>query len=301
MKYGAVFPQTEIGADPGAIKTWAQTVEHMGFDHIVVYDHVIGANRASRPDWQGFYDCESMYHEPMTIMSFLAGVTTRIGFFTGILILPQRQTVLAAKQAACVDVLCNGRLRFGVGVGWNAVEYEALNVPFAQRGDILDDQVGVLRALWTTPAVTLKTPYHTITDAGLNPLPIQRPIPIWFGGGGRTPLGQKPPVEKVLQRIARLGDGWMPPFAPDDEGAETLALFRDAARAHGRDPAHIGIEPYVMFHRATEATWTDTTNAWRKLGATHFAVHTLQDGLRGCDQHLRRLEEVAKAISIPRA
>jgi len=298
MKCGAVFPQTEIGVDPGALKTWSQAVEAMGFDHIVIYDHVIGANRASRPDWQGFYDIESTFHEPMMLMPFMASVTTTIGFFTGILISPQRQTVLLAKQAACVDVLCGGRLRLGVGVGWNAVEYEALNVPFAARGDILEDQVGVMRALWTTPAVTLKTRYHTITDAGINPLPVQRPIPIWFGGGGRTPLGQKPALEKVVRRIARLGDGWMPPFAPDDEGAETLALFRDAACGYGRDPAQIGIEPYVMFTRATEATWADTSQAWHKLGATQLAVHTLPDGLRGCDEHLRRLEEVAKALSI---
>src|SRR5690349_20952217 len=166
MKIGVVFPSTEIDdTDPGGLREWAQAIERMGYSHIILYDHVVGADPVGYPGWSMPYDVDSAFHDPFTAISYLAAVTTTVEFFTGVLILPQRQTVLVAKQAACADILCNGRLRLGIGTGWNPVEYEALGVPWAERGKIFEDQIGVLRELWTKRTVTLKTPYHTINAA----------------------------------------------------------------------------------------------------------------------------------------
>lgn len=309
MKIGVIFPQTEFGTDIGALKEWTQAVEKLGLSHIAAFDHVIGANKASRPGWNPPYDIESQFYEPLALFCFMAAITRTVGFLTNILILPQRQTVLVAKQAACLDVLCNGRLRLGVGTGWNQVEYETLNVPFKRRGEIFDDQIGVLRELWTKPAVSLKTPYHTIVDAGINPLPVQRPIPLWFGGGSPAPFGIKPNIEKVTRRIARIADGWVPSFARlvrndkgagivtyNDEGAESVEKFRSYVREYGRDPAKIGLEGSVSTFRKTEATWVDSAKFWKKLGANYMSINTMLDGLRGCEEHLRRLEEAVTAI-----
>ena len=239
MKLGVVFPQIEIGADPGAVRAYGQAVEQIGYHHILAYEHVVGANTASRPNWRGPYDIDSVFHEPFVLFGYLAGLTERIEFATGIVILPQRQTVLVAKQAAALDVLCGGRLRLGIGIGWNAVEYEALGTDFHNRGRRCEEQVALLRALWTERAVTFDGTWHRVTDAGIKPLPVQRPIPLWFGGGD----------ERVLRRIARLADGWMPQFEPDDAGralagphAELRARIRPRPRrdrperAHGRRP-----------------------------------------------------------------
>ena len=204
MEIGAVFPQTEIGSDPGAIKEYAQAAESLGYDHIIAFDHVLGANAASRPNWSGAYRHTDSFHEPFVLFGFLAGVTERIGLVTSVIILAQRQTVLVAKQAAAVDVLSGGRLRLGIGIGWNAVEFEALGENFHDRGRRSEEQVDLLRKLWTSDLVTFEGRWHTVTDAGLNPLPIQRPIPIWFGGR----------AEQLLRRVARLGDGWFPLFRP---------------------------------------------------------------------------------------
>jgi probable F420-dependent oxidoreductase len=295
MQIGVVFPQYEIGADAGEIRAYTQGVEALGFDYIMVFDHVLGANTKSRPDWVGPYTLETMFHEPFALFGYMAGVSTKLGFSTGVLILPQRQTVLVAKQAAEVDVLCNGRFRLGVGTGWNHVEYEALNMSFADRGKVFEDQIEVMRALWTKPAVTLKTPYHTITDAGINPLPIQKPIPIWFGGGSKHPVWGTPGSEKVVRRIARLGDGWMPYSNPREEGPELMEKFRGYVREYGRDPNKIGIDG-VVGTRGNEDEWVAIFDAWRKLGATHVAVTTMHDGLTGADQHLKRLQQAAKVL-----
>ena len=207
MQIGVVFPQTEIGADPAVIRDFAQTAEDLGYHHILAYDHVIGANLASRPGWQPPYSHLDVFHEPFVLFGFLAGITKSIELVTGIIILPQRQTVLVAKQAATLDVLCGGRLRLGVGIGWNPVEYEALGANFHDRGRRCEEQVDVMRKLWTQNPVTYEGRWHKITDAGINPLPVQRPIPIWFGGTD----------DRVLDRIARLGDGWFPQFSPDEK------------------------------------------------------------------------------------
>jgi len=200
MKTGVVYPQTEFGSDPAAIKDYAQTVEGLGFTHVLAYDHVLGANPDRPGGWKGTYTYQNAFMEPFVLFSFMAAVTQQLGFITGILILPQRQTALAAKQAATLDRLCSGRLRIGIGLGWNQVEYTALGEDFHQRGRRVEEQVELLRKLWTEPLVTFDGKYDHIPDAGLNPLPVQQPIPLWFGGQ----------AEVVLRRIARMGDGWLP-------------------------------------------------------------------------------------------
>ena len=202
MRFGVVFPQTEIGADPVAIRDFAQAAEQMGYQHILAYDHVLGANPASRPGWDPTYTHRDMFHEPFVLFGYLAGLTQRIEFVTGVIILPQRQTVLVAKQAAALDVLSGGRLRLGIGIGWNPVEYEALGESFKNRGLRSEEQIEVMRKLWTQELVNFEGKWHKITDAGLNPLPVQRPIPIWFGATNK----------RALRRLARLGDGWFPLF-----------------------------------------------------------------------------------------
>jgi probable F420-dependent oxidoreductase len=296
MKLGAVFPQLEIGTDLGAVREWTKAVEAMGYDHVYAYDHVLGANTASRPDWKGPYDLHSQFYEPFVLFSYMAAVSDNLGFLSGVFILPQRQTALFAKQAATVDVLCNGRLRCGVGVGWNEVEYEALGVDFKHRGRIFDDQIDVLRALWTQDAVTVKTAYHTITDAGIAPLPVQRPIPLWLGGGFVDPITKGPVAEKIFRRIARAADGWLAVFQPDDAGAEMLARVHNYAQDYGRDPVQIGLEGRIDAQKKSQDRWADEVNAWEKLGATHLSVITLRDGLKGPEQHLRRLEEARKVL-----
>ncbi|MFO1189576.1 MAG: LLM class F420-dependent oxidoreductase, partial [Alphaproteobacteria bacterium] len=204
MKIGLVFPQTEIGADPIAVRDYVQAVEEMGFNHLLVFDHVLGANSATydAERLKGPYRENDMFHEPFVLFGYLAAITKRLELATAVLILTQRQTALVAKQAAEVDVLSGGRMRLGVGTGWNWVEYEALGVPFDDRGPRLDEQVKLLRELWTKPLITFKGQFHSVPDAGINPLPQRRPIPIWFGGM----------AEAVIRRVGTIGDGWYPQF-----------------------------------------------------------------------------------------
>lgn len=293
MKIGAVFPHDTIEPDFSAIRTYALAVEEMGFSHILSYDHVIGANRASRPGWQG-YDLDSKFHEPIALLSYIAGITTRLGLATGVMILPQRQTVLVAKQAATLDLLSGGRLRLGVGTGWNPVEYEALGMAFDRRGRFFDEQIDVLRALWTDRAITVDTPMHRITDAGLFPLPLQRPIPLWLGGGGVHPIKGWGNVEKVIRRIARKGDGWMPTFDPDETGRELVARFRGYCREEGRDPDSVPIEALLI--PWPDRDWAAHARAWRELGATHMCCNCAVEGVQGVDGNLKKLEEIRRVM-----
>src|SRR5262244_2812786 len=237
MRFGVVFPQTEIGTDPAVIREFAQTAETLGYQHILAYDHVIGANPATRPGWRPPYTHKDSFHEPFVLFSYLAGLTKTIELVTGIIILPQRQTILVAKQAASLDVLSRGRLRLGIGIGWNPVEYEALGENFKNRGRRSEEQVEVMRKLWTQGLITFQGNWHKITDAGLNPLPIQQPIPIWFGGTD----------DRALRRLARLGDGWFPQLRPNDKCRAALESIKDYAREAGRDPSAIGIEGRIKF------------------------------------------------------
>lgn len=288
MQLGAIFPQTEIGRDPGALRSYAQAVEEMGFDHLAIYDHVLGADPANRPGWRGPYTHQTLFHEPFVLFGYFAAFTQRIQLVTSIIILPQRQTALVAKQAAEVDVLSGGRLRLGVGIGWNEVEYEALGEDFHTRGRRMEEQIAVMRALWTQEVVTFEGRWHKIIEAGLNPLPVQRPIPIWMGGG----------VDAVLKRIGKLGDGWFPQFRPDDRARAAIQVLHEAAREAGRDPSSIGIEARINTSTGDTAAWRETSGAWRDLGATHMSINTMGAGFTSVDQHLARLRDVKAAIAV---
>jgi probable F420-dependent oxidoreductase len=286
MHIGAVFPQTEIGNDPGAIRDYAQAVEDLGYHHILIYDHVLGASTATRPGWTGPYNSETPFHEPFVLFGYLAGLTRRVELVTGVIILPQRQTALVAKQAAEVDVLSNGRLRLGVGIGWNQVEYDALNADFRTRGARIEEQVEVLRALWKQPVITLRRRWHQIDEAGINPLPIQRPIPIWFGGH----------AEPMLKRAARLGDGWFPLRPPNDEARGMVERLFSYARDAGRAPQNLGIEAFVHVQDGTEEAWAARADGWSTLGATHLAVNTMGAGFRSPDDHIEALRRARGAL-----
>jgi len=276
MKIGAVFPQIEMPSDPIAIRDYAQAVEALGFDHLVTFDHVVGANAASRPGWSGTYQHTDSFYEPFVLLGYLAALTERVELVTGIIILPQRQTTLVAKQTATLDVLCNGRLRLGIGIGWNDVEFEALGENFQDRGIRSEEQMEVMRALWTQELVTFDGRWHKITDAGINPLPVQRPIPIWIGGRH----------DRVLRRIARLADGWFPLFPADDSGRELMDRLWEYVRQEGRDPASIGIETWISVADKQADQWIQEVDAWEKLGATHISVNTMNAGHATIDGHI---------------
>jgi probable F420-dependent oxidoreductase len=286
VKIGVVFPQTEIGGDPVAVRDYVQAAEQMGFNHLLAFDHVLGANAGSRPEWSGAYRHTDMFHEPFVLFGYLAGITESIELVTGVIILPQRQTVLVAKQAAAVDVLSGGRLRLGVGIGWNAVEYEALGENFYNRGRRSEEQIEVLRALWTEELVTLDKRWHKITDAGLNPLPVQRPIPIWFEGR----------ADPVLRRVARVGDGWFPLFPPDDEGRQLVETMRGYARDAGRSPDDIGIESWFSMRNGGPEEWARFINAWEGLGATHVSLNTMGTALDSPDGHIEAIRRFKEAV-----
>jgi probable F420-dependent oxidoreductase len=295
MELGATFPQTEIGADPVAIRDYAQAVEGQGFGHIVVYDHVVGANPA-RPGWEGrraAYSHESSFHEPFVLFGYLAAATQRLGLVTGVIILPQRQTVLVAKQAAAVDVLSGGRLRLGVGVGWNEVEYEALGMDFATRGRRQAEQIRLLRRLWTEPLVTYDGTWDRITDAGLKPLPVQRPIPIWIGAA-QSPAAA---TDVVLRRIGRLADGWIlvGPAGPHVEAS--WGRIRDFAAAAGRDPAGLGLHGGVRYGDGDLDRIRQEYETWRRLGASYVCVNTMGAGLASPDDHVAALRRVHAVLS----
>ena len=288
MRIGVTLPQTEMISDPIAIRDYVQAVEHLGYDHINSLDHVLGANAGSRPGWEGPYDHNDLIHEPFVLFGYLAAVTQKIELVTAIIILPQRQTALVAKQVAEIDVLSGGRMRLGIGIGWNDVEYEALGENFHDRGKRSEEQIEVLRALWTGELVTYDGRWHKITDAGLNPLPIQRPIPVWIGGE----------VEAVLKRVARIGDGWFPVFPPDENGRAKMGRMHSYAREAGRDPTEIGIDGRITIADRSPEEWAGDVAAWRDIGATHLSVRTVNAGLSFPDGHInaiRHFKEVAAA------
>jgi probable F420-dependent oxidoreductase len=286
MKIGVVFPQTEFGSDPVAIRDYAQAAEALGFAHIVAYDHVLGANPDRPGGWSGPYTHLTPFHEPFVLFSYMAAFTTRIEFAPGIIILPQRQTALVARQAATLDVLSGGRLRLGVGLGWNEVEYIALGEDFHTRGRRIEEQVALLRELWTKPLVTFSGRWHTIPDAGLNPLPIQRPIPIWFGGY----------AEDALRRIARLADGWMCGERPMSKAQPLLDQFDRFLREAGRDRSAIGIEARMSYGDGKPDLWRQTIEEWKSVGATHVSFNTMGKGFNTADAHLNAIREYSKLI-----
>jgi probable F420-dependent oxidoreductase len=288
MKFGAVYPQTEYGSDATAIRDYAQTVEGLGFNHILAYDHVLGANPDRPGGWQGPYTYESSFQEPLVLFAFMAGVTSKVEFTTGIIILPQRQTALFAKQAATLDILSGGRLRVGLGLGWNQVEYIALNQDFHTRGRRIEEQVTLLRKLWTQPLVNFSGRWHTMPDAGINPLPVQRPIPIWFGGH----------AEPVLKRAARLGDGWMPNYRRAADAQKALDILDQFLEEAGRRRSNLGIEARISFGNGNPDIWLERIEEWQNAGATHISINTMGSSLLKSDDHLAALQKFAKQVGI---
>jgi probable F420-dependent oxidoreductase len=283
MRIGVVFPQTEIGADAGAVRAYAEHVEGLRFTHLLAYDHVVGADPNVHAGWDGFYDVHNTFHEPLVTFGYLAAVTTSLELVTGILILPQRQTVLVAKQAAEVDLLSGGRLRLGVGLGWNAVEYEALGEDFSNRGKRSEEQVDLMRKLWTEQTVTYHGTYHQVTGAGLAPLPIQRPIPVWFGASS----------PRACRRAGRLGDGWFPMVGPGPKLEQALQEVAQAATEVGRDPAQIAMEGRVSWNGNADDLAAGL-RGWADAGASYVSINTMGAGLASVDDHLRALTSAAE-------
>jgi probable F420-dependent oxidoreductase len=288
MNIGVVFPQTEFPPDPLAIRDYAQAVEELGYSHMHAYDHVLGANPERPGGWTGPYTHKHAFFEPFVLFSYLAGLTSRIEFATGIMILPQRQTALVAKQAATLDVLCNGRLRLGVGNGWNEVEYVALGEDFHNRGQRMEEQVELLRLLWTQPLVNFTGHYHNIQDAGLNPLPVQRPIPIWFGGT----------EDRVLQRMARMGDGWMLNFLSLEQVQPALDKLDKYLKATGRDKQGFGIDLRLNLRVVGPEAWSGFIQTCEELGASHVTVNSMGMGNDTPSKHLLVLKSFAETIGL---
>jgi probable F420-dependent oxidoreductase len=287
MQIGVVFPQTEFGGDVGAVRAYAQGVEQLGYAHLLAYDHVVGADPGVHQGWAGFYDVHNTFHEPLVMFGYIAAIT-ELELVTGIIILPQRQTVLVAKQAAEVDLLTNGRFRLGVGLGWNAVEYEALGKDFSNRGTRSEEQVALMRRLWTEQTVSHDGPSERVTGAGLAPLPVQRPIPIWFGAA----------APRACRRAGRLADGWFPMVAPGPKLDEAKALVDAEAIAAGRDPAAIGMEGRATWAPDGLDTLLDDVGKWSRAGATHLSVNTMGAGLASVDEHLAALAATAQALGL---
>ncbi|GAB4580611.1 MAG: LLM class flavin-dependent oxidoreductase [Anaerolineales bacterium] len=289
MKIGIVFPQTEFGStDPRALRDFAQAIEGLGFTHLLAYDHVLGANPDRPGGWTGPYKYTDPFIEPFLLFTYLAAATTRLEFVTGVIILPQRQTALVAKQAATLDVLSNGRLRLGVGLGWNEVEYTALNENFHNRGKRFEEQIEVLRLLWTQELVTYEGRWHHIPDAGLNPMPVQRPIPLWFGGHH----------DAVLRRVAKMGDGWLPGFRTAEAARpmlDTLARYIEEA---GRPREAVGLEPRLPYGEGNPDQWVATLEGWRAAGATHLAFNTMGVGFDSPEKHLLAIQRFAKEVNL---
>lgn len=285
MDIGVTLPQLEIGPDPETLVDYAARAEAAGYRHLLAYDHVLGVN-PDREDWEGPYDYTDQFHEPLTTFSLLAGHTDDLEYVTGILVLPQRQTALVAKQAAQVDRFSGGRLRLGVGIGWNEPEYVALDEDFSTRGRRIEEQVEVLRELWTSELVEYDGEFHELPDVGLRPMPVQQPIPVWMGGM----------AEPVKRRVARLADGWLPQFQPGEDATEHLSDLEEYAEAAGRTLDDIGIHGRVYAVPGEADDWVDRLDDWRELGADYVSITTMYQGLER-EEHADHVERVADVLS----
>ena len=286
-KLGAIFPQTEIGNDTGAIREYAQATESLGFDFLLAFDHVLGANAETHTDLTGPYRHYDAFHEPFVLFGYLAAITSSVELATGIIILPQRQTALVAKQAAAVDVLSEGRLRLGIGVGWNHVEYEALSENWRNRGARSEEQIDVMRQLWTNELITYEGKWHKITDAGILPLPVQRPIPVWLGGA----------ADRTIRRIVSIGDGWILTGRPDDRAKGLIEKLHSYAGEAGRDTASIGLEGWVSASIGGPDDWAKEAEDWKALGATHVSLNTMRADLATPNDHINAITQFKEATA----
>jgi probable F420-dependent oxidoreductase len=285
MQIGVIFPQTEMGGDRGAVRAYGQAASDLGYSHLAAYDHVLGGDTAVLGDLGGPYDIHTTFHEPLLLFSYLAGFTD-LDFATSILIGPQRQTALLAKQATELDLLCGGRFRLGLGIGWNKVEYDALGMSFGDRGARLEEQVGLLRRLWTEESVTVDTRFHRITAAGLAPPPLQRPIPIWLGAHAPA----------ALRRVGRLADGWFPMVRPGGGLTEALQTIAEGAREAGRDPSDIAFEGRVNYEGPDLERIATHAARWQEAGASHLSLNTMGGGCASVDDHIQALTAMAGVL-----
>jgi probable F420-dependent oxidoreductase len=287
MRVGVIFPQTEIGADAGAIRAYATAVRELGYTHICAFDHVVGADPAVHKGWDRPYDINATFHEPFVLFGYLAALTT-LELVASVIILPQRQTVLVAKQAAEVDVLAQGRFRLGVGIGWNHVEYEALGKRFDDRGRRFTEQIELMRRLWTEPSVTFESRDEKITGAGIAPMPIQHPLPVWIGGS----------ADAALRRAGRIADGWFPQQQPGPKLDHAISVVFDAAASAGRDPASLGMEGRVRLSGDGPAAAAARVAEWRALGASHVSLNTMGAGFATVDDHIAALAAVSGEVEL---
>ncbi|MAN69738.1 MAG: LLM class F420-dependent oxidoreductase [Gammaproteobacteria bacterium] len=286
MEIGAVFPHNEIGTDPQAIKDYAQGVEELGVTHLLIYDHVLGADRDRPGGFEGPYDKDVAFHEPFTTFAFIAAVTKKLDMITTVMILPQRQTVLVAKQAAELAILSNNRFKLGIGVGWNTVEYTGLNENFKNRGKRQEEQVELMRLLWESEVLEYKGDYHHIDKASINPRP-SKSVPIWFGGG----------APQLIERCADLGDGWIPLMGPNEAARKTLAAIKEKRKSKGLDWDNFGVQAQAQYAGGDAERWNKHAEKWRNLGASHLAIATHNAEPTNVDGHLGRIKEYLNAVT----
>jgi probable F420-dependent oxidoreductase len=286
MKLGVIFPEVELAPDATVIRDYVQAIEGLGFDHLAVREAVVGVEPRAHPGWHHPFTVETPFHEPFVLLGYAAAATTRLELATGVVILPRRPATLVAKQAAEVDILSGGRLRLGVSVGANWVEYEALGQEFHDRGDRIEEQIEVMRQLWTTHSVSFHGRWHDISDAGLNPRPIQQPIPIWMGGFH----------EKVLRRTGRIADGWISGSDSEEGILRALPIIHAAAQQAGRDHRAIGLEVRPSVGSIDQAEWRRRSVRWKELGVTHVTLQTIEAGLKTPEEHLEAAQRFKDAV-----
>jgi probable F420-dependent oxidoreductase len=291
MEIGLLYPQFEFGSDPAAIRDYAQTTEELGYSHISAYEHIIGVNPERPGGWDRPFTYETCFFEPITLFSFMAGVTQKIGYLTRVLILPQRQTALVAKQAACLDILCHGKLRLGVGLGWNEAEYIVQGEEFENRSKRMDEQIKLLRMLWASPLVNFESKWHKIPDVGINPLPLQKSIPIWIGGHS----------EAALRRTAVFGDGWLPNDLPLVETKVAIEKLRQYTLEAGRSLEDVGIDARMDYQNGSSCDWQKEIEDWRLAGATHISLDTMGCGFHSPQDHINALRKFSDETGIFRA
>jgi probable F420-dependent oxidoreductase len=288
MKVGVIYPQYEYGNDPAAIRDYGQLAESLHFTHLEAYDHVLGANPMRPGGWTGRYTHETPFQEVFVLFGFLSAVTQRLGFMSGILILPQRQTPLVAKQVATLDVLSKGRMRLGVGLGWNEVEYISLGQDFHTRGRRIEEQIELLRKLWTEPLVEYSGRWDRVDDAGLNPMPIQPRIPIYFGARAAP----------AIRRAARIGDGWIMNFRNPEDAKAPLEVLNRALNDAGRDRQDFIVEGRLQYGEGDPSVWEAHIQSYQALGVNDFALNTMESGLKGPSDHQTAVRKFAAALDL---
>lgn len=286
IRIGAVLPQIELPPDPESVRRYLTHLENSNFSHVLLYDHVLGAGKSTRPDWNGPYSSTDPFLEVLIVLSWAAALTNKLELVTGVLILPQRQTALVAKQAATLDLLAGGRLRLGVGIGWNKVEYDGLNETFGNRGRRLEEQIELMRQLWVKSEITFEGKWHRIDNAGILPLPAQQPIPVWIGGSS----------EPAIRRAARIADGFFPQGAPGETVTKMMQILFDELDRAGRDRSGFGIESRISVSSGDADSWRREAEAWRSMGATHLSLNTMNGGFTDIEQHIDALERGRDAV-----